>query len=546
MIFGSMPLDEAHGAVVAHTHRLPGRVLRKGTVLDSAAIAALRDGGHATVIATRLDPDEVMEDPAALRLATALVGPGLEVGPAATGRVNLLATQASLLRVRPAPIDAVNQLDEALTVATLPDWSALGAGEMVATIKVIPFAVHEWVLAAAEQAARRLGPAFEVRAFKPMRYGLVLSSLPGMKDSIIDGTIEAMAARIEGVRGTLLPPRRVAHDTAAIAASLRDLLREGAEALLIAGASATVDRRDIGPAAVVEAGGAIEHFGMPVDPGNLICLGRVGAVPALVLPGCARSPKTNGIDWVMQRLAAGLDVDGRDIMGMGVGGLLKESDVRPLPRARRRAAAAPSVAAIVLAAGRSSRAAPRNKLLTEGSDGITMLARTVDQALTSRARPVVVVLGHRADEMRAMLAGREVTTVVAHGHEQGLSASLRAGLAALPSSAQAVLVCLGDMPLVPGGVLDRLIAAWDPDEGRLVVQPTSAGRPGNPVLFDRTLFARLEALQGDAGARSLLSAMADEVTAVEVGTDAVLHDFDTPESLDLWATHATVPAAVAS
>ena len=294
MIFGALPLDEAAGAVVAHTHRLPGRVLRKGTVLDAAALLALRTGGHATVIAARLDADEVMEDPAALRLAIALTGDGLELGPASTGRVNLLAAGPSLLRVDAACIDAVNRLDEALTVATLPDWSALGRGDMVATIKVIPFAVGEAVLAAAERAAARLGPAFTVRPFRARKWGLVLSVLPGMKDSVIDGTIEAMGNRVEALTGVLLPPRRVVHETAALAAALRGLLEEGAEALLIAGASATVDRRDVGPAAVVAAGGEISHFGMPVDPGNLICLGRIGPVPALVLPGCARSPKTNG------------------------------------------------------------------------------------------------------------------------------------------------------------------------------------------------------------------------------------------------------------
>jgi molybdenum cofactor cytidylyltransferase len=407
---------------------------------------------------------------------------------------------------------------------------------MVATIKVIPFAVPEPVLAAAEDAARRLRPAFAVHPFRARRWGLVVSTLPGLKDSVIEGTVAAMTGRVESIGGTLLPPVLVAHRTAAIAEALGRLLADGAEALLIAGASATVDRRDVGPAAVVAAGGAVVHFGMPVDPGNLICLARIGAVPALVLPGCARSPKANGIDWVMQRLAAGIAVEGPDVMAMGVGGLLKESDARPLPRARRRApAAARPVAAIVLAAGRSSRSGPTHKLLARDPTGTPMLARTVDEVLASAARPVVVVLGHREAEMRAVIGSRDVTIVVAGDHAQGLSASLRAGLAALPASARAALVCLGDMPLVTGAVLDRLIATWDQDEGRLVVQPTFGGRPGNPVLFDRALFPRLRDLQGDVGARALLATLTDELVAVEVGTDAVLRDFDTPDSLRDWS-----------
>ena len=229
---------------------------------------------------------------------------------------------------------------------------------------------------------------------------------------------------------------------------------------------------------------------------------------------------------------------------MGVGGLIKESDARPLPRARPRADGSAGVAAIVLAAGRSSRAGAQHKLLARDPDGVAMVARTLDHVLASRARPVLLVTGHRAAEVAAVAAGRPVTVVHADGYAAGLSASLRAGLAALPASAKAVLVCLGDMPLVTSAVLDRLIAAWDRDEGRLVVQPTFEGRPGNPVLFDRTLFPRLAALEGDTGARAVLAAMADEVTAVDVGSDAVLQDFDTADAVAAWAAEPSFAAAV--
>ncbi len=529
MIFGPTPLAAAEGAILAHTHRLPGRVLKKGLVLDADALAALRAAGSDPVVTARLEPGDVGEDAAARRIGRALLGPGLSASRAATGRVNLLAAAAGLLRVDPARIDAVNAVHEAVTVATLPDAAPVTPGEMVATIKIIPFAAPGGVLAAAEAACA--GGAMAVQPWLPLRVGLVLTTLPGLKPAVIHGTIEATAARVAGIGGTLLPPLQCPHRTEPVTAALRRLLADGASLLLIAGASAVVDRRDVGPDGIVAAGGEVLHFGMPVDPGNLICLGRIGGVPALVLPGCARSPKPNGIDLVLHRLAAGLPVTGGTVARLGVGGLLKDVAARPLPRARAPKAAARTVAAVVLAAGQSSRMAPRHKLL-EDAGGRPMVVRVVDAVLASQARPVLVVTGHRAPDIRAALAGRPVVFVAAPDYADGLSASLRAGLAALPATAPAALVVLGDMPLVSAASIDRLLDAYDPDGGRTIVAPTHGGELGNPVLWDRRHFPAMMALTGDRGARSLLRQHADAVTEVPLD-DTVLRDFDTVESLAL-------------
>ncbi|MFT8244559.1 NTP transferase domain-containing protein [Roseomonas sp. BN140053] len=562
MIFGPTPVAEALGAVLAHTQRLPGRVLKKGTVLDAAAVEALREAGRDSVIAARLEAGDVPEDEAAHRLAEALLRPGLTRSRAATGRVNLFAAEPGLLCLDVALIDRLNALDESLTLATLAPFAPVGVKEMVGTIKVIPFAVPGAVLAEAEAIARS-GEAVSLRPLRPMPVGLVMSELPGMKESVLEGTASVTRARVEALGGTLLPPERVPHEEAAIAAALGRLRAAGAEMLLVIGASAVVDRRDVGPAAIVRAGGVIEHFGMPVDPGNLLCLGRVGALPALVLPGCARSPKLNGFDWVLQRLFAGIPVSGRDVQRMGAGGLLLEIETRPLPRAKAvpgekvaqepggkavenaaggpagaapagaaQAGAAPRrVAAVVLAAGLSRRMGPVNKLLVEDASGAPMVARVVDQVLNSGARPVIVVTGHEQGRVRAALRGRAVHFVHAADHAEGLSASLRAGLDAVPAEAEGVLVCLGDMPLVTGADLDRLLAAFDPQGGGAVVQPTHAGRRGNPVLWAREFLPEMRALQGDSGARALLERHADRVVRVEMPGDGVLRDFDTAEAL---------------
>ena len=535
MIFGSFPLDEALGAIVAHSHRLPDRVLKKGAVLDETAIAALRDAGRTEVIAARLEPGDVAENEAADRLAAAFDAPGLARRRAATGRVNLHAARPGLLIVNRDTIDRINLTDESLTIGTLPDATVVAANDMVATVKIIPFAVPGAALERVESVARE-APAFALHPFRKLRTGLILTELPGLKESITEGTIEATEARVHGFGGTLLPPLRCPHAEAPIAAALQQLLAAGAELLLVAGASATVDRRDVGPAGVVRAGGEILHFGMPVDPGNLICICQLGQMPALVLPGCARSPRANGIDFVLRRIFAGLPVGPADIMRMGVGGLLKDTAERPLPRAKAVAKSEPvpqrkTIAAVVLAAGKSTRMAPYNKLLIADRAGKPMIARVVDNVLSAATRPILVVTGHRADDIRAALGGRPVSFVHAPDYDTGLAASLKAGIAAVPDTAFAAIVCLGDMPLITARIIDRLIAAYDADEGRCIVVPTHQGRPGNPILWDRRYFPEILNLSGDTGARTLLKQHLEQVAEIEVGDDAVLRDFDTVDSL---------------
>ncbi|MDE2006798.1 MAG: nucleotidyltransferase family protein, partial [Rhodospirillales bacterium] len=218
----------------------------------------------------------------------------------------------------------------------------------------------------------------------------------------------------------------------------------------------------------------------------------------------------------------------------------KETDARPLPREKATAEprvgpaprSAPVIAGIVLGAGRSRRMAPHNKLLIADRAGKPMIARVVDNVLSSKARPVVVVTGHQAEQVAHALGGRPVRVVHAPDYADGLSASLRAGIAAVPPEAAAAIVCLGDMPLVTGRMIDLLLEAYDPDEGRLIVLPTFRGKQGNPMLWDRRFFPEILRITGDSGARFLLGQHLENVAEVEMSDDAVLRDFDTAESLD--------------
>jgi molybdenum cofactor cytidylyltransferase len=328
--FGEFPLEEAEGAIAAHAIRSEGFALRKGQKITPADIAHLRVAGVETVIAARLEPGDIGEDFAAERLASLVAGGNLRREPPFTGRVNLFADADGLLKVDAAAIDAINQLDEAVTVATLPAFSVVAKGDMAATVKIIPFAAREAALHAAENISR-VRQAISIAPFRRLRVAMVSTLLPGLKASVIAKTVKALEGRLARCGCTLTHESRVKHEIAALAAAIGEAIKH-ADLVVIFGASAITDRRDIIPSAIEKSGGQIEHFGMPVDPGNLLLIGALDGKPVIGAPGCARSTRENGFDWVLYRLVAGIPIGRADIQAMGVGGLLMEIATRPQPR----------------------------------------------------------------------------------------------------------------------------------------------------------------------------------------------------------------------
>ena len=531
MKFGAVPLREAEGGIAVHSIRQGGVVLKKGTVIGKAEIAALAGAGIAELTVARLEPDDVPEDAAAGEIAAAIAGEGVHVERAFTGRANLFAQSAGVLVVAREAIDALNRVDPSITLATLPAFAPVVAGKMIATVKIIPFAVAKAARDGALAVAAEAAPLVRVAPYRVRRLGIVSTVLPGLADKVIEKTLRITADRIAPAGATIVAERRVPHETGALAAAIDEVLDAGAELVIVFGASAIADARDVIPAAVEAVGGRIGHFGMPVDPGNLLLIAQARGRPVLGAPGCARSPKENGFDWVLMRLLAGLEVSREDIIGMGVGGLLMEIVTRPQPReAPPPAADGRRVGAIVLAAGRSTRMGGPNKLLAE-IGGRPLVRIVAEQAVASRASPVIVVTGHERAKVEAALAGLRVRFAHNPDYAAGLSTSLKAGLGALPPSVDGAIVCLGDMPQVTAGLIDRLVEAFDPERGALVVVPTIDGKRGNPVVWSRRFFSDLMALDGDVGARHLIATYADVVAEVPVEDAAALTDVDTPDAL---------------
>ncbi len=472
MVFGEVRVDEAIGLILAHSLRLPGAMLKKGRVLNAEDIRALKAAGINFITGARLEDNDFGENEAAGLLTEALAGPGLTANAPFTGRCNLFATERGLLVYDRERLDRLNLVDEAVTVAAAPAFEMVAARQMVATIKIIPFGVDRRTVEACTAYASMGGALISVRPFRPLNAVLIQTTLPGVKDSVLHSTAAITRTRIEGLGGTIATELRCPHETGPIERTLAKAVAGGCDLVLIAGATATVDRRDVVPSAVVRAGGAIDHFGMPVDPGNLLLLARLGDIPVVNLPGCGRSPKPNGLDWVLRRIAAGVPLRPADLMRMGTGGLLKELGIRP-----RDSWAAPSLAREARIAG---------LVMADGE----ATARSVAAALEAGFDPLMVVGDEFAEDM---LPPCEV---------QMVPGGLAAGLAALPEEIDAVLI-------LPAGcaagaaLLADMAKAFDPDEGRAIVL-SKRGLACSPYLVSAHLLPiaddlpRLLAKHGEA------------------------------------------------
>lgn len=543
MQFGETPLKDLENAILAHSLRLKDFTFKKGRILSADDVSALQAAGYKSVTAAVIEEDDVREDEAANRLAERIAGNGVKTNAAFTGRSNFYAECDGIVLYDRERLDAFNLVDEAITLAAIPPYQVVEKGQMVATLKIIPFAVDENLLSIAENILQRGGPFFQIKYFESKSTALIQTRLPGVKETVLDKTYDVTRARIEALHSSLDDEIRCDHNEAELSTSIIRQVRKGAELILISGASAVVDRRDVIPASIEKAGGRVVHFGMPVDPGNLMLFGTIGDIPVIGLPGCARSPKLNGFDWVLQRTIANLEITPRDVMQMGAGGFLKEIPTRPLPRASIQSEKAksagdggfasarqPRVAAMVLAGGQSRRMGKLNKLLAE-IDGVPMIRRTVENIVASDAYKTFVVTGHESDTVRNALDGLDVTFIQNDDFAGGLSTSMIAGLKALPDDIDGVVICLGDMPRIECKLINRLISAYDPIENRAICVPTFQGKRGNPVLWDKRFFEEMLTVSGDVGARHLIGDYGEMVAEVEMEDDAVMIDIDTPDAL---------------
>ncbi len=528
MIYEEIKTEDAGDTYLAHSINTHKGRLSKGHHLTTADIDDLQLSGITEITTIRLEEHDVHEDLAAAQLAQFVSGHGIKTSPAFTGRCNIYSTEHGVFETSPRDIGNINSVDEAITLATLSPYTVVYPDQLVATAKIIPLAAPSQALEQTRGLAQ-----LAVHPFQKLKAGLILTRLPQTKKSVLEKTQTVVNQRLKSCVNELSEVTIVDHHPNAIATAINKLRKTDHDLILIFGASAIVDRQDALPKGLELSGGEIEHFGMPVDPGNLLLLGRHSGSTVIGLPGCARSPKLNGFDWILQRTIAGLDVSKKSIMQMGCGGLLSEIPTRPQPREKMPADTIshhPRVTAILLAAGQSRRMGPENKLLQEWH-GKPLVKWVADNIGESYVDHTIVVTGHEAGLVQESLKSNDVEYVHNTDFAEGLSTSLIKGLMAVPADSDAVLICLGDMPSIQSTQLNQLIKAYDPDSGAAICVPTFEGKRGNPVLWSRSFIPEMLNLKGDSGARHLLGNYPGDLQEVAMENTSVLSDIDTPEAL---------------
>lgn len=533
MKFAQYDSSEAEGVILAHTLRLTDVTLKKGTRLTAQQRELLQEAGVESVMGVRLEPNDVDEDSAAEAIARELAGEQLLVGKPIAGRCNLYAKEHGLAQIDKARIDAINLADGAVAIATLPELSEAHAEQAVATIKIIPFAVPQALVDTCVENARGAEPAIEVKPFRHHNAALILTKTSAIKESTLESTYEVTQGRMRALDSHVAFYQCCDHEIEQVSALVRQALDQGCNPIMICGAGITVDTGDVIPSAIAACGGEIVQFGMPVEPGNMLLLARLGKTTVINLPGCSRSPKLNGLDWVLQRMLAGIEVKPQDIMAMGVGGLIK--DIAHSER-RHRMAAKPKhqhklrIAAVILAAGRSQRMGEQNKLLSPVK-GIPMVVRVANAALAANLESITVVTGHESDRLEKALAGRRLNFVHNPDYASGIASSVRCGIASLPEDIDGAIVLLGDMPFVTKTQINELVAEFDPALERDIVMPIKDGRRGNPVLWSKHYFSAMQQLSGDVGAKTIIKENAANVWEVPISDEAIFADIDTAEEL---------------
>ena len=331
-----MPLSEAEGKILGHN--IAGengqRLLRKGKPLTDEDLGKLRALGRASVYVAQMEDDDVDENKAARRVAEAVCGPGLHITGVASGRANLLADEQGILRIDVERLTKINECN-GITLTTLKTHSPVHARQIVATIKIIPYAVPESIVSLVEGIASGGRPIVGVDSLPSQSVGMVLSGSNSLRQRLVSD-FAPLRYRIERLGSTISRTDFVAlddeEDETALSAMLQQHVSTGTKLILIAGETAIMDTHDIVPRAVERAGGHVESVGAPVDPGNLLMLAYLNDVPIVGAPGCARSRKTNIVDWILPRLLVGDRLTRRDIVELGHGGLLQDVRERGMPR----------------------------------------------------------------------------------------------------------------------------------------------------------------------------------------------------------------------
>ena len=524
---------DAIGHLSVHAIHTSSYKIRKGAMIRKEDAIEIEQSGIAEIICAVADHDDVHEDDACEYLAALLQTSHIETTPPSTGRVNFNSQRLGLLRYDVDRLKQINLIDEGITLALVQHNQLLAQGDMAATLKIIPFFVSRSSL---EKVAiiLRGTQLFTFHPLHPKKARLIQTKFNHQSSSIFEATAAVTHERLFNLGSRLEHSDVIEHSRDALKEKLTQACTSDADLILISGASAIAHRDDLIPSTLLEIGGHVDHFGLAVDPGNLLLLGHYNDKLVIGMPGCARSPKLNGFDWVLHLFLAGLPIDDLELAAMSAGGLLMEIASRPLPRSlSNNKPRKPHIEAVLLAAGTSSRMGDVNKL-TQDVHGTPLIRRVADEISRSKVNGITIILGHDAEQVSKALDGINARFLFNPDYHSGQSSSLRYGLDYLPQIATDMMVFLGDMPFITTDVINRLIDRHLnlQDRWSKITLPSVQQQRGNPVIWGEAFFEEMKTLSGDTGARQLFQSYKSAMNIVPFDDVNLCLDADTEDDLN--------------
>ncbi len=526
--------QESLGSVIAQTYNLPGKTISKGTFVTSEIVGYFKEGEVKNILCAVPDNGDLHEDEAADIISNAIDKSHIYIDSASTGRVNFKSRSLCLVRYKRDLIKKVNLVDESIAFSIVENNQLLAKNDLIATLKIIPFFTQKKYV---DQVISILdkNELFKTYTLNKKEVSLIQTSFEWQKKSMFKATSNVTRNRLEALDCSLNEEKLIRHDYNVLRSEIRSSIESGIDILLISGASAIIDRSDYIPKAILSEGGEIIQYGLAVDPGNLLLVGKIGKTAIIGMPGCARSPKLNGFDWVLQLLMADIPVVKEELAEMGAGGLLMEIASRPLPRALAKSVnkREKKMMGVILAAGNSTRMGKDNKLL-KNIDGTPLIRNIALEISKSNLDSCSIVLGYQSDKVADVIKDLNINLILNPLWKKGQASSLKAALNSLTPSYSDLLIMLGDLPGIKSGHINRIIEEHLSSENRTskITIPSFKGQKGNPVIWGRAFFHDLSNLEGDVGGRVLFGQHPAAINLIEMDDPSVVTDTDTPEDFE--------------
>ena len=537
----SLVPQKSIGSVLAQTYNLPGKTVSKGTLITKEIVAYFRTGNVQIILCAVPEEGDIHEDEAAEAISSAIDKNHIYAEKASTGRVNFKSQSLCLVRYERDLIKEVNLVDESIAFSIVEHNQLLAKNDLIATLKIIPFFTQKKYV---DQVISILAKneLFKTYSLNKKEVSLIQTSFEWQKKSIFKATSNVTRNRLEALDCSLNEEKLIRHDYEVLRSEIKSSIESGIDILLLSGASAIIDRSDYIPKAILAEGGEIIQYGLAVDPGNLLLVAKIGKTTIIGMPGCARSPKLNGFDWVLQLLMADIPVVKEELAEMGAGGLLMEIASRPLPRALAKSVnkREKKIMGVILAAGNSTRMGKDNKLL-KNIGGAPLIRNIALEITKSDLDSCSIVLGYQSDKVADVIKDLNINLILNPLWKEGQASSLKAALDSLTSSYSDLLIMLGDLPGIKSGHLNRIIEEHLSSENRSskITIPSFKGETGNPVIWGRSFFHDLSNLEGDEGGRVLFGQHPAAINLIEMDDPSVVTDTDTPEDFDDFLANRT-------